>query len=283
MKHDREYTETEQGTRWTVREYDALDTWLEATRKGEPDPRNAHRPQYSFKGWDASWIGCTIQEAKTMQNWPAGLKFYDELAAVELPDMPAPVCRKRKRRYDVAGDEFDQDRARLGITEAWETRKRRTTPGGNIITITTDLATGWQIEAKDMVWAGIATARLIDAMEAAGYRVEVKAVFCISNLATIGQYNAAEVITIKSAQDPMDIDSILLAIAHPAGFRYCGLAAMRRRPCKNTESTGSCHPVCEFLKGDIHINRCYSRDAAATLIGDSLAKYSENALAKTQA
>lgn len=266
--HTREYIED----RYHVREYDTLAEWFATARIDRAHQANAERDERDPTRSD-SWRGGTISEAETMTTWPAGLELYRGLTLDNIK-FPDPISRKRRRRFATDGDEFDRDRFAIGLPECWESRRRMPTQTTSaIVRVTVDICASASETAESLAWTGLAAVRIIDELESRGFSVELAGTCTSGGTFERAKHNALDIFTVKAADDPVDVDTLLFAIAHPFALRFFWFAACYRRPWKVSSGLGHCQEPPDFARGDIHIAKCFTRDAAINTVSAALAQY----------
>lgn len=214
----------------------------------------------------------TLQECMNLRNWEAGREMLKRVKLNDA-DIPAPVSIRRKRRWSVDGDEFNRDRFDAGLDDCWRSRKRQKTAGNTIVHITLERSAGWKIDASKLIWSGLTVIKLVDKLEDAGYRCKVSV--CCS-LCGLDEYNsrASMLFVVKSPNDPLNIDALLLACAHPAFFRfYCFGWAMRFPEIKVNTIIGYSDVTPKAHRGDIHVWCLTSRTDAENKVSEALRRY----------
>lgn len=230
-----------------------------------------------LNGWGSgAWEGCAWQD-RLFTQWPEGRA---RLAEISLPEtsLPAVKSRRRKRRFGEEGDDLDLDRYLNGREDCFEYRKRelRTSATG-VVRITLELCISSMVDAENLIWTGLSAVALTDKLENAGYRVELVAL-CTNICTHHGDkhHNSTlDVVRVKDASAPLNIDAALMAVAHPAAFRYWCFANWLMRPVKFDEGLGTTSESPEPAKGDIHIPRVTSARDAADVVRSALEKFSE--------
>lgn len=274
---------TTEGKTWHVWEH-TLDEFLRAATRERPHYKNADHPEAleqegkrEDRTWDEAWRGGSLDDLRTLHTWPEG---RERLREIGLDNVQLPMVQgvKRVRCWSDDGDEFDRDRFDAGYDDCWQTRRRRRSPNGKrVIRITVEVSASGSKSADSLIWSGVATAKLVDELEQAGYRVEVDAVDTSRDIQTgrvYTPYNVVEVIRIKNADDPLNIDALIL-IAHPLFFRFHCFSARIRRPLKVMEGVGYATPTPEPIRGDIHISKTFTRDGAERVVRTALKERNE--------
>jgi hypothetical protein len=160
-----------------LRVYDSIAEVVDrATSKSSPRPKAEDSIcSTTFTGRAfRTWNGIRTA-ANTM--WSDGLDILDGMTTeIAAADIPAPVSRKRKMRFDEAnGDEIDYDRLRSG-QDFWRTCRRDNVRGPATVTVMVDVSANSSVDHADILWRGAAAIAMTDLLEEAGYRVELWAV-----------------------------------------------------------------------------------------------------------
>ena len=260
---------------WTVREYSLAEYLDAATAKG-PSPENESHGEAKIQrgedpdGWRVQWRGGTLQEARTLRSWPAGREKMNRIN-LDGAKLPAPVSIRRVRRWGEDGDEFSRDRFDAGRLDCWKTRCRQRTVSGSTIRVTIELCANWRKTPEQLMWSGLAAAKLADKLEHAGYRVEIAVTASNSDLDRHG-YRCVEIIHVKRAEDPLNLDALLMAVAHPLFFRFVVFSSWLRYPVRCSPCLGYPADTPTGLRGDIHIAKVFDKAGAEQTVAQAIAK-----------
>lgn len=159
--------------------------------------------------------------------WSEGLAMLDD-AREQLRDIdaPQPMDRRRRPRFDEqGGDDVDFDRLRSGQAY-WRRTERQHTVGPIDLTIVVDICANGNVQAKDIIWRGVAAIALAEVMEASGYRVELIAVERSSHAYTDGA-GLLQYVTLKQLYEPLDATTLINATSGWF-FRTIGFAGNAR-------------------------------------------------------
>lgn len=152
-------------------------------------------------------------------GWVRGLKLMGQVASVDAP--PARAIRRRLARRDH-GDDIDMQAVWRGdLDRAWITTTRASVSGPTRVRIICDALASAHVEAESMVWRGIAAMKLADALQTAGYSVQVESAF---NGGCFNGHTYIPRVIIKSYLSPLDMGALAGAAALPAFFRVLGHA-----------------------------------------------------------
>ncbi|MCH7720388.1 MAG: hypothetical protein IH988_05285 [Planctomycetes bacterium] len=273
------------GKTWHVWEH-TLDEFLRAATRERPHYKNADHPEAleqegkrEDRTWDEAWRGGSLDDLRTLHTWPEG---RERLREIDLDNVQLPTVEgvKRVRCWSDDGDEFDRDRFDAGYDDCWQTRRRRRSPNGKrVIRITVELSASGSNTAGSLIWSGVAAAKLVDELESAGYRVEVNAIETSKDVQDRNRhpksYNSVDVIRVKDADDPLNIDALLLAVAHPLFFRGFCFAARMKRPVRIPPGIGLVASTPGPVRGDIHISKTFTREGAERVVRTALKERNE--------
>lgn len=213
-----------------------------------------------------SWFGVENKdEAVNLHDWPQGLELANRYAA-ELPKFTMNSIARRNVWSD-SGDEFDRDRFDAG-QDAWSSRLRAMGAGRPVLTLTCAIGGRASHTAGELVWSGVGAFAVCDAAEEAGYRVEIIGVKQVMGTFEDRQTrNLRLMIDIKAGDEPLDRETAIMAMGHPAFYRYHILSsylAMNGTMALNP-GLGQVVPPTQNL-GDLHMPHCYDSASAASAV-----------------
>ena len=252
--------------KWVMRGH--ADAYFDSAKQGEPSNKSNASQREELKGSGSRFFGMTFKEAESLESWADGLEL---LSHCTMGELPPPSSIKRVSTWSDSGDEFDRDRFDAGIEDCWRTRKRASKPAAQILKLTMAIGGNCHISPEALAWGGAAAVAITDAAEAAGYRIELQAVSYIRE-ATTGNLDLVQAIDVKAADEPVNVDRLMTIVSCPAFFRWHMLATMAL--CPDTLDSGfgrSIEPPTEYA-GDLHIGRCYSRQAAQQAVRNAIAQ-----------
>jgi hypothetical protein len=151
------------------------------------------------------------------QGWPAGTARVESITAGLLYDI-ASKQTVTHYGYDVTGIDFDIGRAMDGEAECWLDPYERVDLGDGIVTIGVSVSASAGMNAEVLFQRGSAACALAVLIEESGRQVEItleSTVFGYSERG--GSYTI--VVPLKTAGQPLDVDRVTFAVAHPATFR----------------------------------------------------------------
>lgn len=188
----------------------------------------------SFRDWEAVFTA-------TREAWSEGIAVLDRmLNDIAGADLPKPVSRKRKMRFDEAdGDELDYDRLRSG-QDCWRQTRRQSTRGPATITVLVDVCANAHVDHQDILWRGAAAVALTKLLEEAGYRVELWAVEKTAGLwASPGSssfdLDGMMAVCLKQPSDALDTSTLISAVS---GWFF--RTVFFRADCTGSYSVSSC-------------------------------------------
>ena len=186
-----------------------------------------------------------IELFKRNRVWADGLSTM-RTAQEDMPTVTGVKSLRRKRQWGASGIEVDMDRVRTGrLDTAWRCYRRQVSTGTRIIKVVVDMCCNWMVTGKQYIWTGIAATALIDTLEASGYRVELEAV--CAGTRTYGTRGYAIRVPLKAADEPLDIERVLLWTAHPAAFRVYTFQALLANQLEVEPSLGIPRPAAEAV------------------------------------
>lgn len=190
--------------------------------------------------WTSAWSESNTATAK----WDLGVGFegakrlardgWREGAAeaLKLIGSIPPYTGKTVDKFDVAGERVDIGRYLAG-EPAHMRSKRREIRKRPIIHIVVSMAVSVSVNASDYMRYGAALASVIDNLETRGKRVHLDIVMGLTTeLASSYKKSIRHISgwTIKRAEEPMDIESLIFSLSHPAANRRLGYALSERSP-----------------------------------------------------
>lgn len=189
---------------------------------GDP-PRAWNRYQGAHLDDADSWIGCKggFAGAHRMarDGWPEGAeraRRVRDALAIALPALP------RLTRYDVAGQIPDVRRAIAGNPQAMRRPQPDSAKRRPVLTLACSTAVSWQVNASVMVAQAAVNCAIADALEDAGYSVEIFNI--IRAQSSGGAFVAEAALRIKVAGAPLSLSNAAYGMGHTAIFRGLALA-----------------------------------------------------------
>jgi len=188
------------------------------------------------------------------------------ISTIEVPTIQSIVKRPT---WASEGDDVDVSRVYGGdLDRAWRSTRRGLTSGtSRNVRILVPLAANCNVSAKNYSWRGGAACVLADALEDAGYRVEIVGFVQTSNLFAnnrLKYHSIVLTVKFKSLDEPLEVERIA-AMAHPGFFRVLTFAKFLMEPNECEDSLGSTiygDPVLEREDGDVVIGDVFSAQDA---------------------
>jgi len=229
-----------------------FDSW------GEMVERAANRPQSSFatqlssrKNESGGWYGkASWEDALRMarEGWPEGSSAAAKLSAV-VREKIGSIMAKAEIQFDVTGQDYDIGLVNQGVPECWYYSEEKLEDGpGKFIRLVFNNCTSGGVSANVMARKGAAVGAVVELLELAGHHVEV--ILACANAHWLWQT------TIKTADQPLDIDRLMFALAHPASFRRLHFSLFEEYDAfmkQHSSSYGRVMEVPKSMQGDIYI------------------------------
>ncbi|MGE5608191.1 MAG: hypothetical protein ACM359_02960 [Bacillota bacterium] len=238
-----------------------------------PLPSNEHNADHLLEAVrslpsEGRWYGMKPARIRHLKGWPEGLEIAKRYTA-QLPSFTVEDV-KRRRVWDVAGDEFDRDRFDANIEECWMTRRRTKVPARPVLKLTCAVGGSARRGADELVWMGAAAFALCDAAERAGYRVEIEAISQTYETWDNDRRECVQRIKVKSANEPLDRETTVMAMACPAFFRW---HIIRSRCAISPDlemqgGSGITQDIDPDLRGDLHMPHAYDFYEAKRAVGE---------------
>jgi hypothetical protein len=176
---------------------------------------------YIHYGRKSDWIG-TLEafpsnpkidgvddlKSRHFSNWLIGAERFGEFSDKIAGKIKTPTNARRRVKFsEFDGGELDYDRLRSG-QEYWRTSQRRKRKAPKTIALFIQVGQLSNRHWSDSIWrvaAGVATCV---ALEAAGYRVELHAVYVTRCQRSISGYTTTDVL-IKRTSQPLDVNTAI--------------------------------------------------------------------------
>lgn len=194
--------------------------------------------------WDLN-MGWAKALLASVFGWPEGRAKIGEGLAL----LPMQTRRKRETVYDLGGHMVDVPRMLAGDPLHMMSSRKRKRPT-LVMSIVVNLSMNANVPADVCVNLGVALASMINALEDEGRRVEL-------TLVHNSYVHSTEVCTgwtVKLPNQPLDLDQLAFAIAHPAAFRRIGFA-MRERTAQHLQCEwyGSSTAVSPTMRKELNL------------------------------
>lgn len=260
----------------------------------EPHPKNHGNKAYGrvfgnkreeLDGWTGGVSSLKRWREFHAQGWPEGSSKASDL----MNEVSIPVIRSIRRAlaWGDEGEEIEMARVWSGdLDRAWRKPVKR--QGGQLrgthVRVWSSVSMNYRVDWRDALWRGVAAMVLADALENAGYRVEINAYACFYGLFELGDYRPdvidhAMIMRVKHYDQPMSLAEVAAAVAHPSTLRTAGFAVMMscdRRVENYLGMPYHAHPP--FAEdGDIVVDSIWSRDEAVDFLHRSAAMFGSDA------
>ncbi len=192
----------------------------------KPSRANWRFDQHSgdFRGRDWLGVNTRAEVDRILERgvWPEGLERMErELHGFDDVD-PARSIKRRARWMDQ-GDELDIHRVYSGqLTTAWRKTQRSSVRSSQNIVIPFPLFITYRDNADRLFWAGAAAIKLADLLTTAGYNVMLVGTTSIK----FNGHRTHIKLVVKPFNAPLDISSLVTAIAFPGFSRVAGFRAL---------------------------------------------------------
>lgn len=209
------------------------------------------------------WYGAaTGEEAadRAIQGWPEGAERVRQLLAdVEVPE---PVNIRRKLRRGDQGDELDIHAVYRGaLDRAWTRRQRTHHRSRMTVRLALQLGGSKMMSQEEMFWRGAAVAKLTEALEDAGYGVEL---MCAESTQQGWRGDELhQLFCLKDAGTPLNLEQVAGVVCNAGFFRtWCfrGMYAI-------TEAT-LVHSTSETIVGESYVNHVNLLEDPEYRLGD---------------
>jgi hypothetical protein len=232
-----------------------------------PAPSNEANAEHMVKavtrlGEREDWYGMEPARFLRLKGWPEGLEIAKRYTQ-QLPEFHMESI-ERRRVWDATGDEFDRDRFDAGLDECWQSRRRIKVASRPVLKLTCAIGGRCKQAADELVWMGAAAFAICDAAEAAGYRLEIEAISHTTETWKNDGRDLVQRIRVKAADEPLDRETTVMALACPAFFRW---HVIHSRCAVSPELTmedhaGATRSIAQRFHGDLHMNHAYDFESA---------------------
>ena len=260
-----QYIQTKENVRYT--HYDNVKAVLDEPLTNESNQSHYNRTLGGCSGDSPrTWFGDSSYSTgrdclePLARGWPKGLARADEeLGKINLPRLPSV---KRKRIRKDFGDELDVHRSMMGQHDkAWGTtmRTRKKANAGGRITLFYNMGINAGQHSDELFWRGALAAKLIDALEETGRRVQLLVYATTRSWSENG--GTPDIVTsvvVKQYNQTMAIDKVMATTAFAAFWRVIGFKMILLQPetcCGSLgHTTGVRHrPIFDVGPNDVQI------------------------------
>lgn len=237
-------------------------------------------PFHAFMEGEGARKFCETASMDEAQNlardgWEAGRSEVEKKRA-HFGALIGAKALRAVNAYEVAGYTPDVPEFLSGNPECMIVRKYEETEGaGRILRLVFNCAASHAMSQQTIIARGAIACALVDAIESTGARVEI--VLCAAS--SRSGFSCSFFATIKQASEPVEMDKLAFALAHPSTLRRIGLSVFEHDApfiARNYETHGTPQDVDEVDRGDVYIGRASLEDtsdrAAVSWAREQLAK-----------
>jgi len=214
--------ETSDMTKITSRTFESWGEFLAVAGGRASGLGQGKRDLASRESGRSDWYGgVTFEEAQrlALAGWEDGArKALAKLAFVQSAVSEVRSGRARQWGYDLTGDVVDIGRHLSGEPECWLTEQDGEGHSGKVVKVVASVAISGAVGGDAAFSRGAAVLAAVDAIEAAGKRVELWIAKGSQTHDTETQWHW--LVPVKSAGQPLDVDRL--------AFALCSLAIQRR-------------------------------------------------------
>lgn len=240
-----------------VRHFSSYSEWVEACKKGANKNKTSHA-NYDY-GFGLDWQGTrTFAEAieLAVNGWPQGLEKAKMLSTGLFNGISSTIERPYYI-YDYEGSNVDIARYLDNEPECWQRVEYVNTngPGRRIIKLTMNGGALAMVNGEAYFNKGAMCIALIDCLELAGHGVELELAYAIFDGLGGNSIATEQYITLKTANQPMDLSLIAFAVANPAAHRRLkfGYLESIMHEVNGISSYGCSTEIPKPKRGDIYI------------------------------
>ena len=214
---------------------------------------------------DIHWTGGLTWDEATKQAqsvWPEGLKQIEKIRAIISPIITKQVLRPRPTNamygYSVDVGSYLSNDPECFFSQEYEQRNYP----GKIFKLVVSISFSAQITPKTIIQRGAMICALIDALEYAGHRVEVVCDWAansdyLNRIYKENKWWLEVVVTIKKANQPLDMSDLAFCLAHPAMLRRIMFSVAELNGWSDSVSNYG-YPAEATEKGDMYIKEIFS-------------------------
>jgi hypothetical protein len=225
------------------------DYWSHAFRESKASNKSSRKESSSWNG-NVNW-----KESKQLaQNgWLEGWKEIEKIRARISPLLTNKIV-KHLPEYAICGGSLDIGTYLANDPECFITKGYdEIVQEGKIITLVCSISFSSSISASTIIQRGAIVCALIDAIEYAGYRVEI-----ICNDTSIYNGHKFEVdVTLKKANQQLQMIEIAFCLAHPAMLRRMMFSVAEIEGWSDYASNYGC-PFPATNKGTFYVDEIFS-------------------------
>lgn len=165
------------------------------------------------------------------RGWGEGTDKIVRLADAVRDKIPHPYGSRRAIRWSDQGDMIDMAKVYQGnLDRAWRSSPRQRERAPRVISLDVDVGQNCMVGADDLFWSGAAAVALTDALEDAGYRVELFATSTTHFEANGKRHVGLARFRAKRAHERVNPALVAALVAMPATFRWYHLQSWTKHP-----------------------------------------------------
>lgn len=226
-------SQSEFGMRATQLKFPTWFDFLEEAIRSGHDRDGGHialedRVSQEVVSGDNPWHGTeSFQDAVTLarKGWPEGVQEIEHIKSATWREMSSLIVHPEMRYREEPGIAVDIPRFLNGEPQHWiDVRDLvREGMGRNVLRFVYNISAGSTVSPQIITAKGATVAALINLLELSGVQVQLDCVLTAEgwNRDTLEVY-----ITVKPADQMLDMFTLALAIAHPSTLRRFGFAIM---------------------------------------------------------
>ena len=222
-----------------------------------PSEENAERWNRSVKEAEKSeetgkathygeWYGSGIKNGIEIDRlgrdgWPKGIERVGGFAKDLSAQPPTGIRRKTRRGWN--GQELDIHAVNAGrLPKSWISRRRQRATKYRSISIALDMGINSGVSESVLFWRGASVMRTAEALQHAGYNVEIVA-FCASDGLLVGKSGRFTYSCIvKSFRAPIELTSLVFTTCSAGFFRWHIFRAFHTNERRVCSSLGRADP-----------------------------------------
>lgn len=227
------------------REFDSWGEYLDYLKQPCPDDGSFTRWSRRADGLNEHWCPDSWAEVERMsvEGWPAGLKQARVLADPLVDKVSSLMERIDPYYTDDPTGALDVARYLDCEPECWVGFQPRKVdgPGRKHLTVLFNQAASGGIKSDALIRKGALVSALVELLELAGFRVRVLLGMGIGcTCCRSREYGELEpdavghlqevVVPVKEHDQPLDMDRLVFALAHPGSFRVLGFSSYEHLP-----------------------------------------------------
>lgn len=206
-------------------------------------------------------------------GWPEGRAMVEKFRTVISDRIQSSMGVQQICDWQLAGSEVDVGRFVTGepecMIEFHEVAADK--PSTKFAKVVFNMSTSGGVGFEQMQLKGAAVVALVDALEGQGVRVEVDLAMESQQGGTETGRGVRMAVTVKTAEEPVEIDRLAFALAHPSTFRRLCFSIQETIPLRDGDAGrgyGRVSQVPEANRGDIYVgaSQLWNESSAAAWI-----------------